>query len=263
MEKNKSLTLAVSTMENGLHNAMEIFRSLPIEMYENVEVVIVCQGKLDKVVTYNSPVFCKVIFTNSLGLSKSRNIAIKNSRADHIWFLDDDVILKNDFIYSLIKNGLDKQFVYFCCIYCSDDKKFYKEYREPRINKLSLLKVSSVEIIAPTSVIFRENIKFDEHLGLGARYPSGEENDFLLKLFDVGVGFTETNEIGLFHPCHELKRDPRKLWMKNGYPESKGLLASRFGLLIGSALCLRWSYKALLNGVSIMNVLKMLKAFLK
>jgi hypothetical protein len=64
--------------------------------------------------------------------------------------------------------------------------KFYKNYQintTTKLSKLQTLKVSSIEIFVPKSVIDK-NIKFDEKFGLGTNFPSGEENIFLFDLLE-------------------------------------------------------------------------------
>ena len=82
------------------------------------------------------------------------------------------------------------------------------------------------------------SIKFDENFGLGSKYPSCEENLFLLDCFDVGPSIIHVPEIVVFHEN-----------LSTGYSDinydsliAKGFICKKFGI-IGIILLFRWYFR--------------------
>ena len=93
-----SLTVIISTIEENLDRFIAHFSFKNLKNAD--EVIIVIQGLKEKSVIPELSSF-KVINDPNYGLSSSRNIGIKNSSCDFIWFLDDDVVLIDDSIDKL------------------------------------------------------------------------------------------------------------------------------------------------------------------
>ena len=85
-----SLAVIISTIEENLNSFITNFSFKNLKNAD--EVIIVIQGLKEKSVIPELSSF-KVINDENYGLSSSRNIGIKNSSCDFIWFLDDDVVL--------------------------------------------------------------------------------------------------------------------------------------------------------------------------
>ena len=127
---------------------------------------------------------CKVFIDNQLGLSRSRNIGIKNCESNFFWILDDDVYTNLNMIESILDQiKSNKADIYTFRI--ARNKRcniMYKKYsNNPKVSKLRLLKISSIELIVSKKIINKYNIFFNENFGLGSKYPMCEENLFLLK----------------------------------------------------------------------------------
>lgn len=251
MNKDKTLTLAVSTLADNIKNAENVLLDI-----NGCNKLIIVQGSNECFNEIKNEIL--YIYTNEIGISKSRNKAIENSDTDYIWFLDDDVIVNESFIKFFVSNNSVYGDVCFTRIYCSDVERIYKNYRKKRKSKLSLLQVSSIEIIASLRFLKLNNIKFNIEYGLGSRYPSGEENHFLLDCYKYSATFQDFDDFGVYHPCLENKRSAVYLWNKSGYPESKKKIANRFNVFLSSLLKIRWAYRAMLSGVSFNNIYKFL-----
>lgn len=123
----------------------------------------------------------QIIYSNEFGLSKSRNLAIKNARCDICLLSDDDLIYVDGYekiIIDAFKKNKDYDIITFKVE--GIDKEF-KKYgvSEKKINYINSLKVASVEVAFKLSSIKDNNIKFNELMGAGAKYSMGEENIFL------------------------------------------------------------------------------------
>lgn len=115
------------------------------------------------------------------GLSKSRNMAIKNSNSDICLIADDDLIYVDDYD-EIVKYQFRKYTNADIITFQVEgiEEKFKDYYEGTRVlNFLTLMKVASVEIAFKRDSIVSNNIEFDEDFGAGANYQMGEENIFL------------------------------------------------------------------------------------
>lgn len=130
-----------------------------------------------------------VVNSSDTGLSKSRNLALKNSIADVCIIADDDLEYVNNLNDIIIKefnrnNGYD---ILIFKVY-GRNKKF-KTYinKEKEISYLSSMNISSVQIALKKKEILDKNIYFNELLGAGSKYSMGEENEFLFRCLRKGI----------------------------------------------------------------------------
>lgn len=196
-----SLAILISALGKNLSN---IYKWISEDILNNVnEIVIVVQKKTDnKYISLLKKIGCKIIIDNKEGLSRSRNICIDNCNSDFFWILDDDVYTNNENI-NIIKKVISED---FCDVMTfrysnSSKEKPYKKYKNlNKFNKMNLLKVSSIEIVAKRSFVNENNIRFNENFGLGSKYPSCEENLFLLDLFNSGALIKHNHSIVAYHP---------------------------------------------------------------
>lgn len=123
----------------------------------------------------------KIISVREKGLSKSRNLAIKNSDSDICIIADDDLYYEKDYTetitnaYQKYKNADIIAFV----VDNEDIKSKKPIFRESRVSYLKSMKLQSVQLTFKRKSIIENNIKFDELYGAGSKYYWGEENIFL------------------------------------------------------------------------------------
>ncbi|MCR4923552.1 MAG: glycosyltransferase family 2 protein [Lachnospiraceae bacterium] len=134
------------------------------------------KGKLQKV--------C-YICSKERGLSKSRNMAIKNSEADICILCDNDVEYTEDYekiIRDAYKRHKDADLIVF---YIKRKERLKPlSSKDKRMNYLSVLKIFSPEISFKRESI--KGINFNESFGAGAKYIMGEENIFLYDCLKQG-----------------------------------------------------------------------------
>lgn len=121
--------------------------------------------------------------SESRGLSKSRNLALSASSADVCLLVDDDVVLAKDY-EEKIASAFEKipQADVIAFIVSATDNRKWKAYpsKVKRLNLITSMRVSSVQIAFKRGSITRNNIRFDEAFGAGSgQYRMGEENIFL------------------------------------------------------------------------------------
>ena len=121
----------------------------------------------------------KYISTRERGLSRSRNMAIRNAMGDICLISDDDEELVDDYesiITDAYQSQPDAQLITFA--FNRKGKSFSKNATKHNIR--SLLKTSSVEITFLRDAVLDKCILFDEKMGSGSNNGAGEENMFLM-----------------------------------------------------------------------------------
>ena len=131
----------------------------------------------------------RIINTKTIGLSKSRNLAIKNSIKKYCLLADDDIIYERGF-YELIQDAfesnLNADIITFMMI-DGGGKKFKKYSNNIKHNYRSIREVNSVVIAFKRESIIKNNIEFDRLFGLGATFETGEEYIFLRNCIDSNL----------------------------------------------------------------------------
>lgn len=190
------------------------------------------------------------------GLSKSRNRCLENAQADFCLITDNDTYL-NDKAISIIEEAFldypDADVLTFQVE--TPEGELYKSYKEKFFwhDKLSLAKVSSVEIAFRRKSILHNNIKFDEDFGLGSYYPTSEEYIFLVDALNKGLKIGYVPEVIVYHPKESSGGD----FSNKELVYAKGAMISRVFGTKGILICLLFSLKK--YKYSSMNFLSFLK----
>lgn len=184
------LCIIVPTLGNRSEELKRLFSSLDNQTNKHFYVLCMVQGNYDLVYQISVKFNFEIHIHNlsKIGLSFARNIALNHVKIEttFITFSDDDCWYP-PYMVDKISNYkyADNECICFN-IYDPFKEKYYKSYPHQSISSLSkrdILKVSSIEIFVPRSII-ESKIYFDEKFGLGTNYPSGEENIFLFDLLD-------------------------------------------------------------------------------
>ena len=137
---------------------------------------------------------CLFITTRERGLSKSRNMAIREAamqRKEFCIFCDNDVLYEKDYeekILSAFDRNPDSDILVFFIERPERHKPVFKEER--RLDRLHAMKIFSPEIAFRLSSVKRAGLKMDELFGAGAKYGMGEENIFLFDAVKAGLKTT-------------------------------------------------------------------------
>ena len=256
------LTLCFSTMGDRLENLIPLLANLESEKVTILVVVQKWQSS-HRQLTHSCPQ-AKFIWSDETGLSRSRNLAIKNTDSEFIWLLDDDVIIEpqelRDLLAFLSEQG-GKADIYRVRVGCSENRQgLYKQYTEQqRVSRLDLLRMNSIELVVNRRFIADKQLSFNPGIGLGTRFPGSEEIHFLLDAFDAGARIKMLHKVFVYHSCLEGGRRKAE---SDAIMEIRGATASRFGVL-GAALLLRWIARYFIRDKRTSVITSLLKGYLK
>lgn len=168
-------------------------KMFPFKHFSNYNILIVNQSKT-KILLSEYPSI-KVINSDAIGLSKSRNLALLNAVGKILIIADDDVVYQRDFTEKTIAahNKLKQATVInFCAI--NKNGSYLKKYpinSKKQLNTFDIFNTSSIEMTINKERLDLAEIRFDENFGLGTSFEMGEEAVFLfdLKLNNQQISF--------------------------------------------------------------------------
>lgn len=161
------------------------------KVQSDVLVVNQCSvNKQDSFEFYNTKSeLCRanVFYTIERGLSRSRNMAIKNATGDICLICDDDEILVDDYdniIIQVFEAHPDIDIVAF--IVNAPHKNSYPK-KAKNVGYVGAMKISSWQIAFRRNSIVEHGIRFDEKMGSGTGNGGGEEIRFLFDCLSSGL----------------------------------------------------------------------------
>ena len=135
----------------------------------------------------------RFISTTERGLSRSRNMAIRNSIADVCVIADDDQTMYDNYaemIASAYAEYPNADVIAFN--FLRDDGTKKHDLKRPRnIGHIGALRISSIQITFRRKSVVDHNILFDEEMGAGTGHGAGEENKFLYDCLSHGLRIIE------------------------------------------------------------------------
>lgn len=156
------------------------------------DVVVVSQGDKDAVIDEcftnkaGSQSHVKMICTTERGLSRSRNMALLASTADICLISDDDETFKDN-CEKIITDAFIRNPKADIIAFVVDRKDKQYPAKPGKINYISSLRVSSVQIAFRRNRINEKGITFDVQMGSGTGHGAGEENKFLYDCLKKGL----------------------------------------------------------------------------
>lgn len=176
----------------------------------------------------------RFISTTERGLSRSRNMALKNAQGDYCLICDDDEILYEGYsekITRAYEENKDADIICFKMDY--GKKKYFKGKR--KIGYLKALKISSCQITFRPAKLKEANITFDDKFGAGTKIGAGEE---IIMLFDC---LKKGLKIIYVPMCLGKVCEGNSTWFRgynNIYFINKGIIVKRLlGTVVGFLYC--------------------------
>lgn len=252
----RKLTIAISTVKAQRNAVIEKINTLSDVTKKKVKFLVISQLEDE----YENALVdgIKIIKLTSKGLSKSRNVAIRETYTEWVWFQDDDFSINeiqlSSFLDSSLTSSIDIALIRIGSL--ENREKYYKNYGDySKFTRLLSLKVSSIEIIAKVNFIKENKIEFDEKLGLGTELPCCEENKFMLDSFDKGANIYFCSKTICYHTT--LPENRNVDYAKN--LQAKGFFLKNFSFPLALILILKWAFTI----KSKFNFLKNLKLLIK
>lgn len=160
----------------------------PFEHFSSFNILIINQTLDEELLSDFENI--RVINVNEKGLSKSRNLAIKNAKKKICLIADDDVVYFQDFdkeIITAFNQNADASIITF-----NHQRKGLQNPQNNSQKKFShslksIPEVCSIEIAFQLDIIKENNISFDENFGLGSYFETAEEYLFLRDAIKLGL----------------------------------------------------------------------------
>ncbi|WP_174728961.1 glycosyltransferase [Mesobacillus harenae] len=224
-----------------------LLSSLESQTHKDIEVIIVSQDNhknVQNMIEKFPSLAVKHIKSEEKGLSLARNKAIPFINGDVVTFSDDDCWYPEDALNKVAKSfdGQKESDVICFQIYDPVQESYYKPYPQTDIPEIKMRQVfqrSSIEIFIQLSRLKKEDLRFNENFGLGARYPSGEENIMLSCLFRKGYKISYENRVVVYHAKPSQKSRLNLNTFKSKGPLLKEIFGPYTGFLMLSALFLK------------------------
>ena len=168
--------------------------------YHKYQILIVNQTSKDKILESNQSNI-RIVNSFEYGLSKSRNLAIKRAFGDICLLADDDITYVKDFdkiVLETFENFNKADIITFQMV--DESGKLFNDY--PNIiehDKKTLKTVNSVVIAFNRKAVNKQQIRFNEHFGLGAKFQTADEYIFLRNALASKLTICFQNKVILSH----------------------------------------------------------------
>jgi glycosyltransferase involved in cell wall biosynthesis len=203
--KKPLISLIIPTV-NRTTELSSLLKSIANTKERTIEIIIIDQNvdnKIDDIIRSFFPLFSiNHIKVDFIGLSKARNYGVSFAHGEYIWFPDDDCeFFINTF--ECVYKELEKQDVdafFGKCV----DRNFNDSITRYSKNAGFLTSKQYSKMFVEPAMIFKkeiiDSIKFDETIGAGTFYGSGEGYDLVLRMLDLNKRLYYSPFIVLYHP---------------------------------------------------------------
>lgn len=168
-----TVEVLISTMNQK--NIKELVKQMNIQ----TDAIVINQCGHDSYYSfkYNKRLI-RVFNSSEKGLSRSRNLALKNAKADICVIADDDMVYEDNYeniIINEYKNNESADILTFAIGGCNRKPLLLAK----KINYLTSMKIHSVQMTLLRKKIIDKKLSFDVNFGAGSKLFMGEENIFL------------------------------------------------------------------------------------
>lgn len=198
--------ILITTHQDDIH-IVDLIKSVNDNMKSNSVLLLIVSQECD--IAFNSTTnFLDIRFIKEtkMSLSKARNIALNHLKeyavsAEYIMFPDDDTTFDESFFINF-PTILNSNKCYIIPIYNVGTKELYLG---KKTNDREIITAKNHQLIgSPNQILLyndlKEDLFFNENLGIGAKYGSCEDFDLFLRLDQKGVLFVFENSLYNYHP---------------------------------------------------------------
>ncbi len=182
---------------------INLFESLRNQTNKNFELILVDQNEDDRLEIlcskYKDFFTLKYIHSNIKGLSYNRNVGLKHIAGNIVAFPDDDCYYDSNIIEN-VYSTYSKTTCDILIIPCKDlDNNIFIPYTPNKIKQRGIIKhCISYNIFIRNAT----DLYFDDHLGVGSEFGSGEETDFLWRNLNKNGACEFVRECYVHHPAN-------------------------------------------------------------
>lgn len=197
--KLPSIEILVATMHRvSLDFLWDMFKH---NNHEDLKIIIVNQTTYHKQLV-SSFDHIKVINSFVFGVSRSRNLAIKNATADICLMADDDLVYQPNLKTTILDAHLKYPSAAMISFEAIDElNALYANYGSEGIHTKSSLKNIYTWVISfKRELYMRHQIFYNSHFGFGATFQGGEEYVFLRNAFDKDLKMMHVAQPIVQHP---------------------------------------------------------------
>lgn len=207
-------------------------KSIINQNYKNYEIIIIDQSTDDKTKKImENFIDDKKIFYYQVdfkGLSRARNFGIYKSQGDYICLMDDDAEYQDDFLMKAV-NIIEKKNVQILSGIVKDKKSGNTFSKGMEKQKDSFITMQQIGICVSASLVLCKQMildinGFDEELGVGAKFSSGEETDILLRCIYNKKNIYYSKELMVYHPEANKQYDNNAIERAYKYGLGEGAL---------------------------------------
>jgi glycosyltransferase involved in cell wall biosynthesis len=227
-----SIVITSRSTELSIRCLKSLISFFPVDSM-STEIILLYQGnKEPKFKEFANSSVIKIIYILPNSLSYSRNNGSRLAKGKYLLFLDDDIeLIKTLNLKDLIKN---KDIGTIQILSNLTLNPLLEPRDELKLKKI--LKPKDWRIFMGAALFIKKNIfiklkGFNENLGVGSEYGSGEETDLFFKAFEKGYQIWWIESYSLIHPevasCPEEKQ--RMYTIGQGYMSKlSGFFSKRF-----------------------------------
>jgi len=215
---NPKVSVLISTKLNVPERLAKLLEDLANQSIQAREIIIIIQRTNSRalasltahkfIAKFNDHLPLRYEIHDEIGLSKSRNRAIKAATGEILLLVDDDCRYPNDAIKRIVLacDKFPEANIFTFQVGSGQSKLPYKHYSHKpfRHNLRTLMKVCSIEIVLRRELLAHKVNLFDERFGYGTRWATGAENIMLIDLYRMGY-------IIQYVPIQIVRHSPR-LW---------------------------------------------------
>lgn len=184
-------------------------KSLLNQSEKSFEVIIIDQSEDNctrLIVEQFSQLQIKYLHVDFKGLSKARNYGLKHAKGEFFCLLDDDAVYSENYLseakkmISGYKNVALSGRIFSIDDYVTPFVKYGNIKNGKELNISGIVNYCpSAALVFPMDAVQKIG-NFNERLGVGNKYASGEETDFLLRMSDSGYRVVFCANMIVYHP---------------------------------------------------------------
>lgn len=190
---------------NSEKHIEKCINSILNQSYENIELIIVNDGSIDKTETIIKKYKrldkrIKYFFQKNSGPSTARNTGIENSRGEYLMFVDSDDTVSSKYVEILLKKIISENYDIACCGYVDESKYGIFKLNDFWYEKDKLDKSKFLECVCSGiggvlwSKIFRRDIIKEHNIRMSPKIFMSEDLVFILEYCKYSESFGAINE---------------------------------------------------------------------